>query len=208
MHPQYSHLWDKLRAENPEHSAQYAQRWRNLAAEGMDLNGEARFVSALVAPGAKVLDAGCGQGRVGGYLADQGYVVAGVDLDDYLVAEAAANFPQAEWRVGDIATFDFTKLVTASDSAERAAGFDVIVSAGNVLTFIDPASRRAALTGLAAVLAPGGRFVSGFGSGRGYDFADYQADLVHAGFEIRHRFSSWDLRSFTADSDFLVCVAQ
>lgn len=94
VHPQYSHLWDKLRAENPEHSAQYAQRWRNLAAEGMDLNGEARFVSALVAPGAKVLDAGCGQGRVGGYLADQGYVVAGVDLDDYLVAEAAANFPK------------------------------------------------------------------------------------------------------------------
>ena len=204
----YSHLWNRLRAENPEHSARYAQRWRDLAAEGLDLDGEARFVSALVPPGSRVLDAGCGQGRVGGRLSGLGYLVAGVDLDDYLVAEAQAGFPLAEWRVGDLADFDFASLEAAAGDAQREPGFDAIVSAGNVLTFLDPAARRPALTALAGALAPGGRLVTGFGAGRGYSFDDFEADLAAAGLDVRHRLSSWDLRSFGPGSDFLVCVAE
>lgn len=206
----YSHLWDRLRAENPEHSARYARRWRDLAAEGMDLDGEARFVSALVAPGSSVLDAGCGQGRVGGYLAARGYAVAGVDLDEYLIAEAARSFPEAEWRVGDLATFDFSSLAAASPEPESggSAGFDAIVSAGNVLTFVDPSARRPALAGLAGALGARGRLVTGFGAGRGYSFEEYADDLAASGLAILHRFSSWDLRGFDAGSDFLVCVSE
>jgi SAM-dependent methyltransferase len=206
--PRYSHLWDRLRAENPEHSARYARRWRDLAAEGMDLDGEARLVSALVAPGSAVLDAGCGQGRVGGYLSARGYAVAGVDLDDYLISEAARSFPAAEWRIGDLAVFDFASLAAAAPEFGGGPGFDAIVSAGNVLTFVDPSARGALLAGLAGALAPGGRLVTGFGAGRGYSFEDYEADLAAAGLAIQHRFSSWDLRGFDAGSDFLVCVAE
>lgn len=206
--PRYSHLWDRLRAEDPEHSTRYARRWHDLAAEGKDLDGEARLVSALVAPGAAVLDAGCGQGRLGGYLSTRGYAVAGVDLDDYLISEATRSFPAAEWQVGDLATFDFASLAAAAPEFGGSQGFDAIVSAGNVLTFVDPSARSVVLAGLAGALAPGGRLVTGFGAGRGYSFADYEADLTVAGLTIQHRFSSWDLRSFDASSDFLVCVSE
>ena len=46
--PRYSHRWDRLRAENPEHSAWYAQRWSDLAAAGSDIDGEARLATAPV----------------------------------------------------------------------------------------------------------------------------------------------------------------
>lgn len=204
----YSHLWDQIRAKNPQHSENYAKRWREFAERGDDIDGEARFVTALVAPGARVLDAGSGQGRLGGYLAERGYSVAGVDLDEVLVGEAETMFPAAEWRVGDLATFDLRSLHTVQPTAPNdQPGFDVIVSAGNVLTFIDPAARGAVLANLAGALAPDGRLVTGFGSGRGYSFDDYEHDLHTAGLSVEHRFKSWDLRPFHADSDFLVCVS-
>ncbi|MBK0418012.1 class I SAM-dependent methyltransferase [Leucobacter sp. CSA1] len=203
----YSHLWDRLRAEDPEHSARYAQRWRDLAAEGRDLDGEARLVAALAAPGSAVLDAGCGQGRLGGYLSERGYRVAGVDLDEHLIAEARRAFPRAEWRVGDLAEFTYPSLDAAGAGSREARGFDAIVSAGNVLTFLDPAARRPALQGLRGALAPRGRLVTGFGAGRGYGFDEYAEDLAAAGLAVQHRFSTWDLRPFEADSDFLVCIS-
>lgn len=213
--PKYSHLWDRLRSENPDHSANYARRWRNLAAEGHDLDGEARFAMALVAPGASVLDAGCGQGRVGGYLSERGYTVTGVDLDDVLIAEARSAFPSATWHVGDLATFDYPgslRTATAeSGDAERGlpggAGFDLAISAGNVLTFLDPAARRPALEGLRSVLGSEGRIVTGFGLDRGYGLDDYFEDLAAVGLVAQHRFSTWSLLPFEPDSDYLVCVS-
>lgn len=204
----YSHLWDQLRAKDPQHSERYAKRWRDLAERGEDLDGEARFVTALAAPGAHVLDAGSGQGRLGGYLAQRGYLIAGVDLDEVLVEEARAHYPEAEWRVGDLATFDLRSLRTAAPHTGHAGvGFDVIVSAGNVLTFIDPVARAATIANLARALTPQGRLVTGFGVGRGYTFSDYEQHLQDAGLIVQHRFESWDMRPFDAGSDFLVCVA-
>ena len=42
----------------------YDAAFRELAASGMDVHGEAAYVAALVPPGIRVLDAGCGTGRV------------------------------------------------------------------------------------------------------------------------------------------------
>lgn len=193
--PEPDHLWNQLRARDPQHSERYSQRWRDMAAAGHDLDGEARFVTAMAAPGASVLDAGCGQGRVGGHLAEKGYDVVGVDLDEQLISEARESFPQGEWLVGDLADF------------RHGGSFDVVVSAGNVLTFLDPRTRRSALMNLARVLTEDGRLVTGFGAGRGYDFAEYEADLAAAGLEVQHRFSTWNLHPFTRESDFLVCVS-
>lgn len=206
MSQEYAHQWDRIRAADPEHSARYAQRWRDLAANGMDLDGEARMVSALVPPGARILDAGCGTGRVGGYLAAHGYQVAGVDLDDYLIEQAMQDHPEGEWRVGDLASFDLSALKLISGTGE-GTGFDAIVCAGNVLTFLDPRSRRPVLANLARVLAPGGRLVTGFGAGRGYTFADYEHELRAAGLEIQYRYSTWNLHPFAQNSDFLVCIS-
>ena len=73
--------WLRMIAENPGHSEWYIERFRSMAAEGQDLDGEARLVDAMVPRGARVLDAGCGPGRVGGRLAALGHHVVGVDID-------------------------------------------------------------------------------------------------------------------------------
>lgn len=50
----------------PGHSQWYIERFRTMAREGADLEGEARLIDAMVARGSRILDAGCGPGRVGG----------------------------------------------------------------------------------------------------------------------------------------------
>ena len=62
-----------------------AERFRHLAESGADVHGEASFVSALVPPPARVLDAGCGTGRVAVRLAELGYEVVGCDVDAAMV---------------------------------------------------------------------------------------------------------------------------
>lgn len=93
---------ERHQSTKPQHSHNYAKRWENLEAEGNDINGEARLIDALVQRGSKILDAGCGQGRVGGYLSARGHIVTGIDIDDYLISEAEKKFPGATWHVGDL----------------------------------------------------------------------------------------------------------
>ena len=45
----------------------------------------------------------------------------------------------------------------------------------------------------------------GFGGNRGYAFDTFFDDAA-AGLEVQQRFSTWDLRPFTPESDFLVAV--
>jgi hypothetical protein len=86
------------------------------------------------------------------------------------------------------------------------ADFDVIVCAGNVVGFLAPSTRVEVLRRFAAHLAPNGRAIVGFGAGRGYEFAEFFADLEAAGLRLDLALSTWDLRPFTADSDFLVAI--
>jgi SAM-dependent methyltransferase len=191
--------WVRMTDENPEHSNAYVQRFRTLADQGMDLVGEARLVDAMLARGSRVLDAGCGPGRVGGYLHDVGHEVVGVDVDPVLIAAAEEDHSGPRWLVGDLADLDL-----------RAQGvtepFDAIVSAGNVMTFLAPSTRRAVLTRLRAHVAPDGRAAIGFGAGRGYPFEEFLADARAAGWEENLLLSTWDLRPFTPDAEFLVAV--
>ena len=86
--------WTRLTQENPQHSAAYVQRFRDLAAAGQDLGGEARLVDALLPRRARVLDAGSGTGRVGAVLHAAGHEVVGVDGDPELVAAADGRPPR------------------------------------------------------------------------------------------------------------------
>lgn len=81
-------LWEKQSQSDPDQARNYIQRFARLRAEGVDLHGEARFIDALLPRGARVLDAGCGTGRVGGELANRSHRVTGVDLDPELLAQA------------------------------------------------------------------------------------------------------------------------
>ncbi|MGD9688195.1 MAG: class I SAM-dependent methyltransferase [Phycisphaerales bacterium] len=115
---------------------------------------------AGIAPGRRVLDVGCGPGfgsfDLAQFVRDSGRVV-GIDESEtfiaYLRAQAAARgLPQLTAGVGDVQRLE---------SAVRAAAPDVpafdIAYARWVLCFVpDP---QAVVSGVAALLAPGGRFV-------------------------------------------------
>jgi len=191
--------WLQQIERNPGHSQWYIDRFRTMAADGADLVGEARLVDAMVGRGSRILDAGCGPGRIGGHLHSVGHEVVGVDLDPALIEAAEQDHPGPTWLAGDLSELD----LPAQGIAE---GFDVIVCAGNVMTFLDPATRRPVLERFRAHLREGGRAVVGFGAGRDYPFDAFEDDVVAAGLAVELRLSTWDLRPFDEGSDFLVAV--
>ena len=196
--PEVSRRVEKTR-QDPGHSTWYVERFRKMAAEGADLAGEARFIDAVVGRGARILDAGCGPGRVGGELHRRGHTVIGVDVDPVLIEAAGVDHPGPTWLVGDLAELDLP-------AAGITEPFDAIVSAGNVMTFLAPSTRTEVLTRLGRHLADQGRLVVGFGAGRDYGFDAFRADAAEAGLAIELELSSWDLRPFTPASEFLVAV--
>ncbi|MUM18909.1 class I SAM-dependent methyltransferase [Mycobacterium sp. CBMA271] len=192
-------LWMQKVAADPGHSQWYIERFRSLARDGEDLSGEARFVDAMVPRGARILDAGCGAGRVGGSLSAAGHHVVGVDVDPALIEAAGQDHPGPQWLVGDLAELD----LPARGIAEP---FDVIVSAGNVMAFLAPSTRVQVLGRLRAHLAEDGRAVIGFGAGRDYAFTQFLDDAAAAELTPDLLLSTWDLRPFVDNSDFLVAV--
>lgn len=192
-------MWEAQKRANPGHSAWYIERFEKMRAEGADLHGEARLVDAMVPRGSRILDAGCGPGRVGGELANRGHQVVGVDVDSELIEAARRDHPGVQWLVGDLAELDLP-----AQGIEDP--FDIIVCAGNVMTFLAPGTAPKVLERLGAHLADGGRLVTGFGAGRGYAFEQFFADAEAAGLTCQLRLATWDLRPFEADSDFLVAV--
>ncbi|KZM33695.1 magnesium-protoporphyrin O-methyltransferase [Oerskovia enterophila] len=191
--------WEQKTAMNPAHSTWYVERFRAMAAQGADLAGEARLVDAMLPRGARILDAGCGPGRVGAELAARGHTVVGVDVDPVLIEAAETDHPGSTWLVADIAELDLPTMGVDEP-------FDLIVCAGNVVTFLAPGTEVEVLRRFRAHLAPGGRAVVGFGAGRGYAFDAFFADAAEAGLEVQLTLSTWDLRPFTEGGDFLVAV--
>ena len=189
----------RMTEEDPEHSAAYVQRFRTLAEQGMDLVGEARLVDAMLPRGSRVLDAGCGPGRVGAHLHEVGHQVVGVDADPVLIAAAEEDHPGPRWLVGDLAELDLLGQGIAEP-------FDAIVCAGNVMAFLAVSTRREVLRRMRAHVAPSGRAAIGFGAGRGYEFDDFLADARAVGWAEDLLLSTWDLRPFSPDADFLVAV--
>src|SRR5690606_25120271 len=165
----------------------YVERFRRMAAEGEDLAGEARLVDAMVPRGARILDAGCGPGRVGAELHARGHTVVGVDVDPVLIDAARQDHPGPQWLVGDLAELD----LPAQGITE---GFDVVVCAGNVMTFLAPRTWREVLRRFRTHLRDGGRVVVGFGAGRDYEFSDFLTDAKAVGLTPDLLLSTWDLR--------------
>ena len=61
------------------------------------------FVEAVTSgDDARVLDAGCGAGRMSRYLADRGCLVEGVDLSSSMVAMARRDHRDLEFTVGSL----------------------------------------------------------------------------------------------------------
>ena len=191
--------WARMIAADPDHSHRYIERFKIMEAAGHDLYGEARTVDAMAPREARILDAGCGPGRHAGWLHQRGHRVVGVDVDPVLIAAAQEDHPGPAFLVGDLAELDLPSQGIEAD-------FDIILSAGNVMSFLAPSTRVDPLRRLKDHLTSGGRLVTGFGAGRGYDFTDFLSDAQVAELTPVLAFSTWDLRPWQPDSDFLVAV--
>jgi 2-polyprenyl-3-methyl-5-hydroxy-6-metoxy-1,4-benzoquinol methylase len=179
-----------------DHAKWYIDRFRTMAADGADLDGEARLVDAMVGRGARILDAGCGTGRVSAALAQRGHTVVGVDVDPQLVAAARADYPGPRYEVADLATLDLA----------GEAPFDAAVLAGNVLVFVAPRSERQVLDRVRAHIRPDGFIVVGFATDREYRVPEFDADCEAVGLILEHRFATWDLRPWRSDAGWQVSV--
>jgi len=175
------------------HSQWYVDRFRQLAAEGADLAGEARLVDAVTAPGSRVLDAGCGPGRLGAELHARGHVVVGADVDPVLIAAAEEDHPGPRWVVADLSTLDLDE-----------EPFDVAVVAGNVMVFVAPGTEQRVLESLRRHVRPGGRIITGFATDRELELPVFDAAVAAAGLTLEQRFATWDLVPFSDTADFAV----
>jgi SAM-dependent methyltransferase len=175
-----------------EDLARYDERFRRLAESGHNPHGEADLVASY-AP-ARVLDGGCGTGRVAIELARRGIGVLGVDADPDMISAARAKAPALEWVTADLADLD------------RPERFDVVVLAGNVVPYIPPERRAQAVAACIAHLAPGGRLVAGFRLRQGWPTPeDHDRWCAAAGAVPEHRFATWE-RDPYAGGDYVVAV--
>ncbi|MGW7415183.1 class I SAM-dependent methyltransferase [Streptomyces sp. NPDC054863] len=170
----------------------YAARFDALVRGGEDVHGEATFCAALVPSGARVLDAGCGTGRVMIRLSELGYDCVGADLDASMLEVARAQAPELPWFQADLAEFDPARLGVAAD-------FDLVVAAGNVLPLLTPGTEATVVDRLAAALRPGGLLVAGFGLDAAHlpvpptlALPEYDACCAAAGLVLVDRFATWD----------------
>ncbi len=163
----------------------YAARFDALAAKGVDIHGEAAFVERLAPPGCRVLDAGCGTGRVAIELARRGFEVVGLDVDPDMLATARRRAPELTW--------------VRQDLLRSIEGrFEVIVAAGNVIPLVSKPAEVVA--NLAKVLTPDGILIAGFGldprnlplDEAPVSRADYDAMCAAAGLQTTARYATWD----------------
>ncbi len=181
--------------------ASYDEAFRRLAASGVDVHGEAAFVAALLPSGARVLDAGCGTGRVAVELARRGYAVTGVDSDPSMLAVARERAQELPWHLQDLVAL------------EDESAYDLVVAAGNVMVFLTPGTGPEVLRRLRRALRPGGLLVSGWRTECAEDdgrpvlaVREYDAWAEAANLQPVARWSTWDAGAWRDDADWCVRV--
>jgi SAM-dependent methyltransferase len=171
----------------------YNESFAALAAAGMDVHGEATLVASLVPAGARILDAGCGTGRVAIRLAELGYDCVGADNDPAMLEEARRTSDAVTWLPADLL-----------DIATVESRFDLIVAAGNVIPLLAPGTEATVVTRLAERLLPGGLLLAGFGLDAAhlplheapFGLSEYDIWCSAAGLELVERFATWGCAPF------------
>jgi SAM-dependent methyltransferase len=184
---------------------EYAQRFARLAESGHDIHGEAAFCAALLEPSSRVLDAGCGTGRIAIRLAELGHRCTGVDVDPSMLAVARRHAPAQEWLLGDLAHLDTLGL---------KPGFDLVLAAGNVIPLLAPGTEPAVVRQLAAALRPGGLLVTGMGLDAAHlplpepplTLQEFDHWCAQAGLTLRQRYATWSGDPYVEGCGYAVSV--
>ena len=161
----------------------------------LDATAEADFIAGLRAAPCRVLDAGCGTGRLAIELARRGFGTTGVDISTSMLLQARTAAPQLDWRLGDI-------------SCVRLSGrYDLVVMAGNVMIFLPKKSEGRVMSNMARHLAPGGLLVTGFFLSMGrLQLDEYDVLAGRAGLRLQARYSGWYREPWDAQSSYAVSV--
>lgn len=111
---------------------------------------KAKGVVELLAPkaGERILDLGCGTGRLTAEIATTGADVIGIDRSQEMISEARAQFRDLHFEVADARHMHFDRQ------------FDAVFSNAVLHWIVEP---ELVVRSVAKVLAPGGRFVAEFG---------------------------------------------
>ena len=125
--------------------------------------------AALLPPGGRVLDIGCGSGRpVAADLIGRGFHVTGVDSSPSLIALCRERFPEQEWIVADMRRLDLARR------------FDGLV-AWHSSFHLAPEDQRALFPRLGAHAAPGAPLMFTSGDVAGVGIGEWQGEpLYHA----------------------------
>jgi SAM-dependent methyltransferase len=196
--------WEKLSGRVSGDA--YAEHFARLAESGQDVHGEATLCARLVTPPARVLDAGCGTGRVAIRLAELGYDTVGVDLDATMLEVARTHAPGLTWMHGDLASLP--------ETVGTRSPYGMVVMAGNVVPLLAPGTLAGTLRGLAGLLATDGLLVTGFGLDRAHlppgcpvtPLEEYDGVADAAGLTLTNRYSTWDAEPFVASGGYAVNV--
>lgn len=178
----------------------YDARFERLAAEGNNIHGEADFITSLVAgldlqPGnCRLLDAGCGTGRVAIELANRGFPVTAVDNDFEMLMRAEVKDSRIAWHLADIS------------EADLGGPFDLIYMTGNVLVYVEPARRHLVVGNLVSSLTADGVLVSGTGFAPAFDLDAYNDWCRRAGLRLVDHYSTWGQTPFSSGDDYAVTV--
>jgi SAM-dependent methyltransferase len=120
---------------------------------------------------ARVLDAGCGAGRMSRYLTERGCFVEGIDLSPGMIARARRDHPGLPFAVGSLTDLPYPD--------DRFAGVMLWYS----IIHTPPAGQACIFAEAARVLRPGGHLLVGFQSGDGT--RDVSAAYRRFGHEIQ-----------------------
>jgi SAM-dependent methyltransferase len=172
----------------------YADRLPDTRAEtALDLAMVDAFVAAVLhgvpdPSDAPVLDAGCGAGRMSGYLAARGVSVCGVDLSPGMVAMASRDHPELRFTVGSLDELPYK----TGEFAGVLLWYSVIHT--------PPSGLDRVLSEAVRVLRPGGHLLVGFQSGTGVrDVAPAYRGLGHEVRLERHLYTADELAGRLAD---------
>lgn len=147
--------------------------------------------AAAVGKGARVLDAGCGAGRMSRYLAGRDVAVEGVDLSPGMVARARRDHPDITFSVGSIADLPY-----------RAGSFDGVMLWYSTIHTPPPDQPRI-YQEVRRVLRPGGHLLVGFQSGEGvHDAAPSYRRYGHDVTLVRHLFTADEVSGWLTAAGF------
>jgi SAM-dependent methyltransferase len=97
----------------------------------------------------RVLELGCGAGRLTGHLSEVAREVHGIDLSPAMVAHCRQTYPQATFSVGDLRDL----------SGFDTGAYDVVAAPFNVLDVLGDAERRQVLSDVRRLLAADGLLI-------------------------------------------------